>query len=216
MTDTTVFNTIVNLLNALGFIFIALALYLQYKQYKKERAVTIREATWAVFDEWWGEELENLREYFYKFIREHSDELKVLRNKDNMGLGDIKEHFEEDNGRLLKLTYFFDQVGWLGAHGLIEVDYILGPMQHVMRRVWWTTDCFIENQRKPADQHWLDPVRHWGLQWLYEYSERQSQLDLVRMRFPGHSFPSKVDIERLVQDVKDDEKKFKTDVGYTQ
>ena len=93
MTDTTVFNTIVNLLNALGFIFIALALYLQYKQYKKERAVTIREATWAVFDEWWGEELENLREYFYKFIREHSDELKVLRNKDNMGLGDIKRTF---------------------------------------------------------------------------------------------------------------------------
>ncbi len=211
----TTINIIANVATALGFFLIAFALLLQYKQYRDARAVTIREATWTVFEKWWGKELADLREYFYYFIEHHSDELRALREKGDIGLGQVKDHFPKDQGRLRDLTYFFDQVGWLGAHGLIEVDYILGPMQHVMRRVWWATDFLIKNQRKLSEDRWLDPVRHWGLQWLFERSEAKSQIKLLKKRFPKLSLLSDAHLQVMEKNIRDDENRFKIKVGYS-
>lgn len=110
---------------------------------------------------------------------------------------------------LRKLTFFYDMIGWLGAHGLIDVDYILGPMQHHMRRTWWVAKVLIKRDRQRRGDYWLDPVRHFGFQWLFEYSEKRNQVDIIKDRFSGLSIVNDKNMEVLKRDIQDDEKLFK-------
>ena len=90
-----------------------------------------REATQQVYREWWSDDLRNLRQYFYReFLPKYRQSLL------GKSIKDIERLVPEDQGQIRKLCYFFERVGWLGAAGLIDVDYILGPMQHCVKAVW--------------------------------------------------------------------------------
>ena len=187
-----------------GFIGILIALWLQRRANENARQVATRDATERIFRRWWGldpgypesEQDENdgirrdipgLRKYFYvQFIgwyRKHSSSLDGIRLKDFSEFVESSKPSLKDRGRLANLTFFFDEVGWLGAAGLIDVNYVLGPMQHVLRRVWWISKPWIELDREGESGYWLDPVRHFGIEWLYQQSVITPQIDLVEQRF---------------------------------
>jgi hypothetical protein len=189
---------------AAGFFGIVVALWLQREEYKHARQVANRDATEGIFRRWWGLEagypksekdkkeeirrdLPSLRTYFYRefipWYKEHGPRLGAIRLKDfaNRAVGFTPSL--KDEGRLANLTFFFDEVGWLGAAGLIDVNHVLGPMQHVLRRVWWVSKPWIELDRKRESGYWLDPVRHFGIEWLYQKSVITPQIDLIKDRF---------------------------------
>ena len=103
------------------------------------------EATHEIYKEWYSDELNELRRYFYEEF------LPIYRSKlSGKGMKEIEMIISEDKGRVRRLCYFFDRVGWLGAAKLIDVDYVLGPMQHSVRRIWMVMEPFIQKEREPS------------------------------------------------------------------
>ena len=96
---------------------------------------------------------------------------------------EIKTVISEDKEGAGQLCYFFDRVGWLGAAGLIDIDYVLGPMQHSVRRVWMAMEPFIQNERKPESAKLLDPVYQFGFEWLFKRSDEKHQANWRETNF---------------------------------
>ncbi|MGD0515902.1 MAG: hypothetical protein ABSA26_00065 [Thermoguttaceae bacterium] len=168
----------------------------------------IKEATDSIFQIWWSDGLNKLRKYFYKeFLPKYLVKLK------DASLKEVEIIVEEDKGRARKICYFFDRVGWLGAAGLIDVDYVLGPMQHTLRRVWYTMQPFIkkERDRKNSTTEWLDPVYQLGFEWLFNRSDKPAnhQSSLLAKRFAKPELLSTEIIEQMHKDIDEDEDKFK-------
>ncbi len=137
------------------------------------------EATNAIYKEWYSDELIELRRYFYtEFLPLH---MSKLTGKE--GLKEIKTVISEDKEGAGQLCYFFDRVGWLGAAGLIDIDYVLGPMQHSVRRVWMAMEPFIQNERKPESAKLLDPVYQFGFEWLFKRSDEKHQANWRETNF---------------------------------
>jgi hypothetical protein len=169
---------------------------------------SIREATQQVYKEWWGDDLKDLRRYFYReFIPNYRKQLlgKCIK--------EIELTLEEDNGRIRKLCYFFERVGWLGAAGLIDVDYILGPMQHCVRFVWLAMEPFILEERKPQNLSQVDSSHHSvylsGFEWLYKRSTQKHQAVLIREKFRKPRLRSWQEIRELKDWIDADEEKFR-------
>jgi preprotein translocase subunit SecG len=215
-------GVVANVAQVLAFFFIACALILQWAQNRRENKLAVREATWKVFDKWWNE-MNPARDGFYQFINHHAEEMRNLREKNastpsdqpRIGLGDVAILYKDYGPQVKQLVYFFDEVGWLAARELVESDFILGPMQHVLRRVWWSTDFLVEAEREPRAGKWLDPVRLWGLEWLYNQSEAKSQLVLLGKTFKRIGPLNTKKREKLEADIKRDEAEFKKRVGYS-
>lgn len=171
----------------------------QRKFYSEERRSNTRQATEAIFAKWWGCDMQELRRYFYEeFVPQHYAKVsgKSLKKVD---------------GRLQRLTGFFDEVGWLGAAQLIDVDYVLGPMQHEMRRVWFATEDLVRGARNSPEAP-LDPVFRLGFEWLFRRSEEPGadQADLVAARFHDPSLFTNADTLDLRTRITADEQAFRS------
>ena len=181
----------------------------QQKFFVEEARTNTREATRAIFDQWWGEDLWKLRNYFYReFLHEHYQKVT------GCSLKQVRRRIAADEGRLLQLTGFFDKVGWLGAAGLIDVDYILGPMQHVVRRVWFATEPLIRKTRGPSDG-WFDPAFHLGFEWLYlrTTQPKRTHAELLKVRFSDPDLFNDDQSRVLDRMITDDEKRFRESLG---
>ena len=166
------------------------------------------EATNEIYKEWWGDELHKLRKYFYKeFLRDY---MPCYRSELNgKGMKEIEKIISEDRGRIRRLCYFFDRVGWLGAAGLIDVDYVLGPMQHSLRRVWMAMEPLIQKEREPKSTKLLDPVYQFGFEWLFKRSNKKHQAKLVRKKFQNPTLLSRKQSKTLKAQIDRDEAKFR-------
>lgn len=172
---------------------------------------SIREATQQVYKDWWSDELRDLRRYFYReFIPNYRKQLlgKCIK--------EIELTYKEDGGRIRKLCYFFERVGWLGAAGLIDVDYILGPMQHCVRFVWLAMEPFILEERKPQNLSQVDSSHHSvylsGFEWLYKRSTQKHQAVLIREKFRKPRLRSWQEIRELRDVIDSDEEKFRKEL----
>ena len=171
----------------------------------------IREATQQVYKEWWSDELNALRKYFYQ-------EFVPLYRKQLLGkcIKEIEMFIENDAGRIRKLCYFFERVGWLGAAGLIDVDYILGPMQHCLRFVWLAMEPFIIEERQPHNLSQIDSVHHSvylsGFEWLYKRSTKKHQALLIHQKFRRPRLRTRDEIITLKHWIDEDEQKFRKEL----
>jgi hypothetical protein len=181
------------------------ALWLSWDSNRRGQRSLIRESTEIIFKEWWSEEIHSLRRYFYEdFIPNHRYKLVEKSIKD------IEVVVPEDKGRTRQLCYFFDKVGWLGAAGLIDVDYILGPMQHYLRRTWIVMEPLILKARIYEEGKPFDPVYQWGFEWLYLRSDQpeKHQAKLLSRGFSKPSILTKKEIFELIEHINVDEKNF--------
>lgn len=165
------------------------------------------EATHEIYKEWWGDELHRLRKYFYvEFLPTYVPRYRYeLIGK---GMKEIDKIIGEDKGRIRRLCYFFDRVGWLGAAKLIDVDYVLGPMQHSLRRVWMVMEPFIQKERGPGSDHLLDPVYQFGFEWLFKRSNKKHLARLARKKFQNPKLLSRKQSKILQVQIDSDEAKF--------
>lgn len=214
-----------------GFLGIMITLLYQRRATESALQVATRDATDLIFRKWWGFDpgyaeskedkdgnisrtIPGLRTYFYTIFLPWYKQNPNADESAETRLKDFSNKFKDDKGRLANLTFFFDEVGWLGAAGLIDVNHILGPMQHVLRRVWWVTKPLIEKDRQKELGYLLDPVRHFGIEWLYQRSVVTPQVDLVQAQFPdlpslSHAKPNARSAnEDLRQQLAEDEAKF--------
>lgn len=160
----------------------------------------IREATQNIFNEWWGDDLYALRKYYYKSFLNNQEMYK------GKGLKEI------DDEKIRQLCYFFDRVGWLGAAGLIDVDYILGPMQAFLRRFWLNMDLYIKTERDQPKSEVIDAVYLAGFQWLFKRSQKINQADLIENKFKNPSLFTKNQIRDMKNKIADDENKFEKEL----
>ena len=145
-----------------------------------EQKAAIKESTTLIFQEWWGEELRELRRYFFlEFIPVHRAKLvgRSLKETDDI--------VPEDKGRIVRLCYFFDRIGCLGAAGLIDMDYILESLQHTMRHTWIAVGPLIIKEREFKPDKGFDPVYQYGFEWLFKRSSlpHKHQAYLLKRRF---------------------------------
>ncbi len=166
-----------------------------------------REVTQQVYKEWWSDELSEYRRYLFReFVPLHREKLLGKNIKE------IETIIPEDHGRIRKLCYFFERVGWLGAAGLIDVDYILGPMQHCVRSTWIALEPFIMKERNPGNGIQPDSVHHSvylsGFEWLYKRSMKKHQADLIRNKFKRPRLRSVEEIQALRNFIDIDEDNF--------
>jgi hypothetical protein len=202
------FNLIGSFISLFSLVFMMFIYWMMRRDAVKD---SIREATQQVYKEWWGDELRDLRRYFYReFMPNYRKELlgKCIK--------EIELTFAEDRGRIRKLCYFFERVGWLGAAGLIDVDYILGPMQHCVRFVWLAMEPFILEERKPQNLSQIDSSHHSvylsGFEWLYKRSSQKHQAVLIRQKFRKPRLRSWQEIRELKDWIDADEEKFRREL----
>lgn len=199
-------QTIVSIISAIIALF---AVLLSLVSIRLAKRVATKEATDLIFRDWWSNELRELRKYFfYDFLPNHRAKLI------GKGMKEIDRIILEDDGRTTRLCYFFDRVGWLGAAGLIDVDYVLGPMQHAMRRTWIVMEPLIAKERELQANKMLDPVFQYGFEWLFRRSSRASkhQANLLRYRFLRPCIRSRKERCNLKMQIDNDEKNFRQEL----
>jgi hypothetical protein len=134
--------------------------------YRHARRVARREAAERLFHQWWGDELSALRGYFFhEFLPKHWPRLE------HCGVRDVALRVPEDTGRVRRLCFFFDELGWQAAMGLIRVEDVMGPMQHTMRRTWQVIKPLVDHDRAANPGSMSDPTWLVGFEWLYRWSE---------------------------------------------
>ena len=166
-----VVSLILTALAALAEGAVAWFIYLELKHGRRSEVIS---ATNDLYQEWWSGEMRDHRTALKRFI--DSDRADRMSKKHTMKDVNHNETIEAEKtgskGSVVKLVHFFDRVGWLGAAELIDVDYVLGPMEHIMRRTWVTMADFMTTERDSRQQKGdrLDPVYNYGFEWLYRYS----------------------------------------------
>lgn len=189
----------------LSTIVAIIAVWLSLISTRHAQQTAIKETTDIIFKEWWSEELRELRRYFIlEFIPNHR--IRLI----GKSMKEIDRVISEDKGRTTKLCYFFDRVGWLGAAGLIDVDYVLGPMQHVMRRTWIVMEPLILIERELKSDKTFDPVFQFGFEWLFKRSSQQKkhQANLLRYRFLRPRILTRAEVRNLKTQIDTDEANF--------
>lgn len=183
--------------------------FISFRNLRHSEKIARREATQAIFNEWWDKDLSKKRKYFYlEFLPKYRQKLICKSFKE------IEDVIGEDNDNVKELCFFFDKVGWLGAAGLIDVDYVLGPMQHTMRRIWWVMEDLIKEERKKDStsntNNYLDPVFQFGFEWLFIRSKKPKnhQANLLKSRFRNPSLLNNFKIETLKAKIDKEDKEF--------
>jgi hypothetical protein len=183
-----------------------IAIWLSLTSSRHEQKVAIKESTAHVFEEWWSEDMRELRRYFFlEFIPIHRNKLIGKSLKETIDV------VPEDKGRIIRLCYFFDRIGWLGAAGLIDMDYILGPMQHTMRRTWIVVEPLIIKARELKTDKGFDPVYHYGFEWLFKRSglPNKHQANLLRWWFVQPSIFTRKEISFIKSAIEVEESEFR-------
>lgn len=184
------------------------AIWLSMDSNRRAQRLAIREATEAIYREWWSEELHTLRRYFYEeLLPKHIDKILLT----GRSIKDIEVIVPDDKGRARQYCYFFDKVGWLGAAKLIDVDYILPPMQHYLRRTWIAMEPLIHRSRIYDPNKPFDPVYQWGVEWLFLRSSQKNkhQARLLRHVFSNPSILTKQQFGTLTEHIEMDELNYR-------
>lgn len=200
-------DLLINVVSAVGEWGIVFVIYWELENSRKAE---IKKTTTEIFREWWDLEMDKCRKYFFmEFVPKYRAGLVRDQSKSMKDLDQVNNGCEAK-----KLCYFFDRVGWLGAAGLIDVDYVLGPMQHALRRAWWAMEPLIERARETSPGKRLDPVFQYGFEWLYERSSlpTKHQAELLRDRFKRPKIRSAVQIEALRRAIDLDEENFRDEM----
>lgn len=182
------------------------AIIISIISYRREQRTAIREATEVIYREWWSEDLHSLRRYFHEeFLPKHMGKLL------DKSIKDIEIVVPEDKSRVRQYCYFFDKVGWLGAAGLIDVDYIMAPMQHYLRRTWIAMKPLITRSRVFTNERPYDPVYQWGFEWLYLRSNQKikHQARILKRIFTKPSILEKREYVQLMKFIDKDEENYK-------
>lgn len=145
--------------------------------YSAQRRRNIRDATGSVFEEWWGEELGQIRVFFF----EEFCFLPLIHSGPEVPFRCVMRALDADYATkgmatpIRRLCSFFDKVGWLAAAALIDVDDVLGPMQETVRLVWRVLGASIVASRDEPPRADTGPVLFYGLEWLYKRSLSRSE-----------------------------------------
>lgn len=145
--------------------------------YSAQRRRNIRDATGSVFEEWWGEELGQIRVFFL----EEFCFLPLVRSGPEVPFRCLMRALDADyatkgmSARVRILCNFFDKVGWLAAAALVDVDDVLGPMQETVRLVWRVLGTSIVASREEPPRADTGPVLLYGLEWLFKRSLSRSE-----------------------------------------
>lgn len=202
--------TIISLLASIIVAIVAIiALILTSQGNKQNTKNALRESSDIIFQQWLSEDMRSFRRYFFnEFLPLNA------RKLNGKSLNEIDKVIE-DKGRTRKLCDFFDKLGWLGAAGLIDVDYVLGPMHHAMRRIWITLEPLILNERKFKFTGSFDPIFLDGFEWLYKYSclPGKDQASIIGRIFTRPMLRSKSKIEKLRKNLNVHERIFLSDIG---
>lgn len=203
------FAVILGLIREGATILLLLVTAIIYWLIRRDAAINShRDATQQIYMEWWSDEMNSLRRYFFR-------EFLPLHRAGLLGrsIREVEFLIENDKGRIRRLCYFFERVGWLGAAGLIDVDYILGPMQHVVRVVWLAMEPFIIEERN--NDH-IESAHHSvylsGFEWLYKRSGQKHQAVLIRTKFSKPRLRSWEEIATLKRLIDEDEAKFRNEL----
>ncbi|MGD0794374.1 MAG: hypothetical protein ABR958_02100 [Dehalococcoidales bacterium] len=188
-----------------GIVLLAAAIF-AWKSYRQASKQATWEATNEIYKEWWGKKLRELRHYFYEvFLPKYKSELKgKLSGKGMKEIGELHPDIR-------KLCYFFDRVGWLGAANLIDVGYVMGPMQHSVRRLWLIMEKNITREREFSTTKLLDSVYLSGFEWLFKRSEKKPQAKLIRSKFNNPRLLSRAQYKKMQNEIDEDEKGFHKD-----
>src|SRR5579875_944699 len=154
-------------IEGLGVVAEAAVAWFIYLELTHSRHEGLKEATQGLYIEWWSSEMRDHRTALKWFLENKRKELvEAGSSMKDVPHDPYKE--SELKGSVVSLVHFFDRVGWLGAAGLIDVDYILGPMQHVMRRTWMAmADLILKERKIRSSTDRLDPVYNYDFEWLY-------------------------------------------------
>jgi hypothetical protein len=149
--------------------------------YRLARRTEAREATAALMTEWWGPELAELRRYYRT---EFADFHSQLASGGEMPFRELERRLRQEGhgSELRRLCFFFDRVGWLGASGLVNVDYVLTAFQHYVKDLWLTMQPFVEQERR---REYRNPIFLFGFEWLNRRTAEpgKDQAHLIRVRF---------------------------------
>jgi hypothetical protein len=150
--------------------------------YRLARRTEAREATTTLMTEWWGEELRDLRRYYRTEFSRNAAVLVCGPDGEALSFREMEDSWPADRGRLRTLCFFFDRVGWLGAAGLVDVDYILAAFQHYVKDVWSKVEPLVTQERTPENNN---PVFLCGFEWLHKRSDLsgKDQAHLIRSKF---------------------------------
>jgi hypothetical protein len=149
--------------------------------YSAQRRRNIRDATGSVFEEWWGDELSQVRVFFF----EEFCFLPLVRNGTQVPFRCLMRALDADyatkgmSTRIRTLCSFFDKVGWLAAAALIDVDDVLGPMQETVRLVWRVLGTSVVAGREEPPRADTGPVLFYGMEWLYKRSLSSTERSAV-------------------------------------
>jgi hypothetical protein len=159
-----------------------LALLTAVRSLRSNEKKATREATEKTFQEWHGEDMREMRKFmFYDFLKNHRAKLNGVGMKKTEARLRQEGVSEKDAAKVNLLCSFFNRVGLLGSAGLVDVDFILGPMQHSLRRAWWIMESPIRRERGEGGPGELDPIYMFGFEWLYRRSQMRGkhQADLL-------------------------------------
>lgn len=151
------------------------------------RSTSRRQSTIEIWDEWFSSKSTALwRAYVFNIFVPDTRYWCTLVDDKTVSMRNLSSRLPPEWGDYpQQLVWWFDRLGCLGAEGLIEIDFILMPMQHLVKRTWWVMEPFILRARE------MDPIYCTGFAWLYEECERRSQNDRIKAMFkfkklPGH------------------------------
>lgn len=182
--------------------------WLYIQQNRMTRTQAIKEATDQVFQTWWSSNLSDMRHYFFTvFIPTYRQQLNGKAVRD---LNSVLQ--PPDRELVVGICNFFDRVGWLCAAKLIDADYVLGPMQHVVRQVWFVMEPLILEQRKPAPGKMIDPIFNGGFEWLFRRSDlkHKHQAQILHRQFTHPAlFPRRAQVLKLQHEIDLRERTFK-------
>lgn len=212
MAGSTAIATVIASLGVLAEVGVATFIFLEWRHSNRAEVSRVTE---NIFTEWWSDALREHRRYFYQvFLVE--DRPKLVAS--GLGLKDLRPaaRFDanDERHRVTQFCYFFDRVGFLGASGLLDVDYVMAPMQHVVRRVWWAVEPLVKRSREADSTYGADPNFLYGFEWLYERTEREgcSQAALMVKRFRKPDLFRHGGVDALAAEIRKAEDTYRNDL----
>ena len=167
----TMFGAVNALFTGLAFLGVIAAIVSdQQRQRVNERdlALELQRSRRLAAVEAWGrwfsaDDTGRWRAYVFNLFVPESPYWRKCMADETVSMRNLQQHLPEEWGiTRANLSGGLTRLGWLGAERLIEIDHILGPMQHLVKRTWWVMEPLIERARV------ADPVYATGFQWLYE------------------------------------------------
>jgi hypothetical protein len=151
-------------------------IYNNKKNYKFNKVKSHSEETQKVYNDWFSVHFFELRMSYPKIIEKIHNSEDWQQKQFPIDWSGILS--EKEIKQLIEIMYFFDKVGWLSKAGLINTDFILGPMHRWVLKTWKDIEPMIQARRK------IDIINNKGFEELAKYAERYSLEKIIKNIFP--------------------------------